>query len=226
MDFKEALKKLEDLGTEQNRKIYRRHGISNEIFGVSYANLGKLAKEVKKDHRLARQLWETENHDARLLATMIAEPKRFSSDEIDEWSESLSNYIETDAFAKTVGQSGFAREKAEEWTDSENEWRASVGWYLIGFLTGDKKLSDDFFESYLRTIETDVHNRQNRVRHAMNSALIAIGLRNEFLQKQALTAAKKIGKVVVDHGETGCQTPDATEYILKMIEYRKKKALK
>lgn len=93
MDFQEALKKLEDLGTEQNRKIYRRHGISNEIFGVSYANLGKLAKEIKKDHRLARRLWETENHDARLLATMIAEPKRFSSDEIDEWSKSSQTML-------------------------------------------------------------------------------------------------------------------------------------
>src|SRR5688500_5086352 len=105
MDIKEALKKLEDFGTEQNRKIYKKHGVSGEMFGVSYGNLGKLAKEIKKDHELAGRLWETGNHDAQILATMIADPKQFSSKEIDDWSRSLSNYVVTEAFAKIVGQS-------------------------------------------------------------------------------------------------------------------------
>lgn len=226
MDIKEVLKKLEDFGTEQNRKTYRRHGVTGEMFGVSYANLGKLAKEIKKDHKLACRLWESGNHDAQILATMIADPKQFSSEEIDHWSKSLSNYVVTDALAKVVGQSEFAREKAEKWTDSENEWHASVGWFLVGSLTNDRNLSDAFFEPYLQTIETDIHNRENRVRYAMNMALIAIGARNEFLQNQALLVANKIGKVEVDHGETGCKTPDATSYILKTTEHRKKKAAK
>jgi 3-methyladenine DNA glycosylase AlkD len=226
MDIKEALKKLEDFGTEQNRKIYKRHGATGEMFGVSYANLGKLAKEIKKDHELARRLWKTGNHDARILATMIADPRQFSSAEIDDWSKNLPNYIISEAFAKVVGQSEFAGEKAEKWADSENEWLASAGWFLVGSLTSDKNLSDAFFEPYLQTIETDIHNRKNRVRYAMNMALIAIGVRNEFLQNQALLVANKIGKVEVDHGETGCKTPDATEYILKTTEHRKKKAAK
>lgn len=226
MDIKEVLKKLEDFGTEQNRKIYRRHGVDCEMFGVSYANLGKLAKEIRKDHELARQLWETGNHDAQVLATMIADPKQFSSKEIDDWSKSLSNYVLTDAFAKAVGQSQFAVEKAEKWADSKNEWLASVGWFLIAYLTNDKNLSDAFFEPYLQAIETGIHSRQNRVRYAMNSALIAIGSRNEFLQSQALRAANKIGKVEVDNGETGCKTPDAASYILKTTEHKKKKAAK
>ena len=226
MKVEDVLKKLEDFGTEQNQKIYRRHGVSGEMFGVSYANLGKIAKEIKKDHELAGRLWETENHDAQILATMVADPKQFSSKEIDDWSKSLSNYVVTDAFAKIVGQSEFAREKAEKWTDSGNEWLASLAWFLIAFLTNDKNLSDAFFEPYLQTIETSIHNRQNRVRYAMNMALIAIGARNEFLQKQALIVANKIGRVEVDHGETGCKTPDAIEYILKTTEHRKKKAAK
>jgi 3-methyladenine DNA glycosylase AlkD len=226
MDLKEALNKLEGFGTGQNRKIYKKHGVSGEMFGVSYANLGKLAKEIKKDHELAGRLWETGNHDARILATMIADPKQFSSDEIDEWSKSLTNYVVTDAFAKVVGQSEFAKEKAEKWTDSEDEWLGSVGWFLVGSLTNDKNLPDAFFEPYLQTIETGIHNRKNRVRYAMNMALIAIGARNEFLQKQALMVANEIGKVEVDHGETGCKTPDATEYILKTTEHRRKKAAK
>ena len=226
MEVEDLLKKLEDFGTEQNRQIYRRHGISGATFGVSYANLGKLAKAIKKDHELAHRLWKSENHDARILATMIADAKQFSSKEIDDWSKSLSNYVVTDAFAKVVGQSEFAREKAEKWADSENEWLASLAWFLIASLTNDKNLSDAFFEPYLQTIETEIHNRQNRVRYAMNMALIAIGARSEFLQNLALPAANKIGKIVVDHGDTGCKTPDATDFILKTTERRKKKAAK
>jgi hypothetical protein len=45
--------------------------------------------------------------------------------------------------------------------------------------------------------------------------LIAIGIRNSALEKKALAAARQIGKVAVDHGETGCKTPDATAYIQK-----------
>jgi hypothetical protein len=52
----------------------------------------------------------------------------------------------------------------------------------------------------------------------MNNALIAIGMRNDALRERALAAARAIGKVVVDHGETGCVTPDAASYIKKAAD--------
>jgi hypothetical protein len=88
--------------------------------------------------------------------------------------------------------------------------------------TGDA-LSDETFEKYLATIESRIHKSKNRQRDAMNSAMIAIGIRNAVLEKKALAAAKRIGKVEVDHGETGCQTPDAVEYIEKVKARRKSK---
>ena len=38
--------------------------------------------------------------------------------------------------------------------------------------------------------------------------------------------AKRIGKIEVDHGETGCQTPDAASYIKKTVAHGKKKKTK
>ena len=226
MDLQEALKKLEDFGTEQNRKTYRRHGVSGEMFGVSYANLGKLAKEIKKDHELARRLWETENHDARVLATMIADAKQISSQEIDDWVKDLKDYALTDALTKLIGRTPFAREKSEKWRDSKKEWLGTTGWSLINSLTGDKTLPDEYFENLLVQIKNEIHSRPNFVRYAMNGAVIGIGLRNENLMKKALDASRRIGEVKVDHGETACKTPDAASYILKTTEYRKKKATK
>jgi len=37
-----------------------------------------------------------------------------------------------------------------------------------------------------------------------------------------LAAAKRIGKVEVDHGETSCKTPDASTYIRKAVARRSK----
>jgi|SRR5829696_7030149 len=58
--------------------------------------------------------------------------------------------------------------------------------------------------------------------YEMNGALIAIGIRNPALEKKAIAAAERIGKVEVDHGETGCKTPDAVPYIRQAVERRKK----
>ena len=60
-------------------------------------------------------------------------------------------------------------------------------------------------------------------RDAMNMAVILIGGRNDVLRKAALAAAKRIGKVEVDHGDTSCKTPDAGPYIEKMWERSAKK---
>ena len=72
----EILAELESLGSEQARKTYRRHGVGENQFGVSYSALGKLKKRIKTDHELALKLWESGNHDARILATMIADPQQ------------------------------------------------------------------------------------------------------------------------------------------------------
>jgi hypothetical protein len=64
-------------------------------------------------------------------------------------------------------------------------------------------------------IEREIHSQPNWVRYSMNSALIAIGLRDATLEARALEAAAHIGKVEVDHGDTCCKTPDATAYIHK-----------
>ena len=73
MTTDQALAALRKAGTAQNVKVYGRHGVKGDAFGVSYAELGRLHKTIGTDHGLARALWATGNHDARVLATMIAD---------------------------------------------------------------------------------------------------------------------------------------------------------
>lgn len=75
--------------------------------------------------------------------------------------------------------------------------------------------SDADAERVLTTIEKEIHLSSNWARYAMNNALISIGVFKPALRKKAIAAARRIGKVLVDHGDTNCKTPDAIPYIGK-----------
>ena len=49
MNYTETMAELKKTGTAQNIKIYKRHGAVGNMFGVSFANLGKLKKKIKVD---------------------------------------------------------------------------------------------------------------------------------------------------------------------------------
>jgi 3-methyladenine DNA glycosylase AlkD len=220
MKLQEILQTLDAAGTAQNRKVYTNHGVITNQYGVSFAALGALQKKIKVDHSLAQQLWETGNQDARLLATMIADPKKLDRPTIQEWSGDLQNYILTDAFGKLLFKTGQARVWLECWLEDEDEWRRRTAWNLLGQMAmKDKMLEDDFFAPYLEKVASSIHSQKNRVREAMNNALIAIGIRNPVLEMQAMAVAAQVGVVQVDHGDTGCKTPDAASYIHKTIAH-------
>ncbi len=225
MSYRTIMAGLRTMGTEQNRQVYARHGVGKKMYGVGYAHLGKLKKQIGTDHALAEQLWASGNHDARVLATMVADPEQLTSGTLDAWSNALDNYVLADAFGDLVARTPFAFKKFEKWSRSRSEFVGQVGWRLMCYLAGhDDGLANVFFVEQLKTIEKELTSRPNRVRHSMNGALISIGARNATLRKRATAAAKRIGKVEVDHGETGCKTPAAIPYIDKMWARREAKS--
>ena len=227
MTAHDILTELEAHGSAQTRKIYKRHGVGDDQYGVSYANLKALKKQIKTDHEAAKQLWAGGNHDARILAAMIADPKKADDSLLDAWAADLNNYVLTDAFTAFVGKTAFVRQKMEAWNGSDNEWKGQAAWQLLARLAmKEDSTPDAFFEPYLAIITQDIHIRKNRVRYSMNSALIAIGARSDALEEKAVAVAEQIGTVDVDHGETGCKTPDAASYIRKTRARQRAKASK
>jgi 3-methyladenine DNA glycosylase AlkD len=226
MTLQETMKTLESLGAAQNRKVYARHGAGPNMFGVSFASLYKLQKKIRTDHDLACRLWATGNYDARALAILIADPARMSEKDLDAWVADARQYTLVDILVRHLAsKTPHVRKKMEAWTRSDDEYVGQAGWDLLGGMAMNAEgLPDSYFERYLKIIEKNIHKAKNRTRHAMNGALIAIGLRNPKLEKFALAAAGRIGKVEVDHGETNCKTLDAAAYIKKTGEYRKRKA--
>jgi 3-methyladenine DNA glycosylase AlkD len=206
----DLLLELEVIGTEKNRKIYRRHGVCGYQFGVSFANLKNIARRVGLCNTLAEMLWCSSVYDARMLATMVADAQTIREELLDRWSEDLDNSFITDAFSGLVARTRFARRKADVWSTSTDEWVGAAGWNLVADLARhNHQLDNDYFIEKLERIASEINERLNCTRYSMNNALIAIGRRNSALQEKALVVADRIGKVGVDHGEMAGKTPDA-----------------
>ena len=105
------------------------------------------------------------------------------------------------------------------WVVSGSEYVASSGWATyagIATVTPDENLDLAEIEGLLDRIVNHIHTAPNRVRHAMNSFVIAVGSYVRPLTQKAKTAAGKIGEVTVDKGDTACKEPLAEAYIEKM----------
>ncbi|MEE8134684.1 MAG: DNA alkylation repair protein, partial [Gemmatimonadales bacterium] len=219
----EAIRELKAMGTAQTRKVYAQHGVSGDVYGVSYANLGNLKKKIKQDHQLAEQLWATGNHDARVLATMIADPQQMNAKTLDTWVRDVEHHGMAAAFSGVARRARGAKARTKKWIAARDEWKCTTGWDMLAGLAETDVFTDDELAGYVEVIERGIHDAKNRVKYSMNNAVIAIGLRPK-LRKNVIAAAKRIGKVEVDHGKTGCKTPDAASYIAKTVEHRRKKS--
>jgi 3-methyladenine DNA glycosylase AlkD len=220
------LSRLEALGTEQTRKTLRRHEAQEPMFGVRYADLYKLEKEIKRAfkktpeqaHTLALQLWDSGNHDARILATLIADSSRIDEATIDRWmKEAKACHFLVDAVAGVVEKSPYVAGRRDTWRQADDEWLGRAGWRLVAQAAMNAATPDSYLADRLTEIEAGIHQAPNRKRETMNSALIAIGIRSDEWADKATAAAERIGKVHVDHGDTSCKTPDAAPYIRKTM---------
>jgi 3-methyladenine DNA glycosylase AlkD len=224
MTLDDCLAALRRAGTAQNRKIYARHGAQEPMFGVSYAEMGRLKKVIRVDDELAAGLWDTGNHDACILATMIADPAAATVQRLNAWAASSSSTVVADAVSGYVAQTRHAAGRVKPWTNSSREAVAVAGWMTLARLAIAPTEEDDCaFIPYLDRIVAKIHDSPNRVRESMNRTLIAIGCRNESLKSRALKAAAAVGHVEVDHGETSCETPDAAAYIEKTWAHKRPK---
>lgn len=217
MTLQEAMADLKKNGNEQCRKTWARHGVPPPVLGVRYADLYKLQKRIGRDTGLARALWITGNHDARILATLVVEPRDLARDELDSWIAVAEYRLLNDAVARVAAQSDHAVKAADAWRRDANEWISAAGWTSVGALAASDKVADDWLAARFDEIRRGIHAAPNYTRHCMYMALIAAGGSRPTLTDRAIALARSIGKVEVDHGDTACKTPDAEPYIRKMV---------
>ena len=216
----QVMEQLKRKGSEKTRTTYARHGIAIPMFGVSVADLKTIAKKIKGNQRLAVGLFETGNYDAMYLAGMVADGSQMSKKELEQWvkaveCETLSAY--TVPWVAT--ESPYARDLATRWIKSKNASIAVSGWSTYAGIvatTVDEELDLDEIKGLLDRVVNEIDEAPNKVRYMMNAFVIAIGAHVKPLLQHAKQAAKAIGTVSVDMGDTACKVPLASAYIEKI----------
>ena len=213
---------LKKKGKESTRKIYARHGMVTEnMYGVSVADLKVIAKTIKGKQALACDLYATGNMDAMYLAGMVADGAKMSVKELNAWAEGAANLqmIAEYTVPWVTVENAQGRELALEWTKSKKEHVSSSGWCTLSGLVAtkpDSALNLVEIEGLLGRVVKEIKGAQNRVRYTMNGFVIAVGIYVKPLSKQAKAAARQIGVVSVDVGDTACDVPVATDRIEKI----------
>jgi 3-methyladenine DNA glycosylase AlkD len=217
-----VVKELRAKGKEKTRATYARHGMAAErTLGVSVADMKVIAKKLRGEQALAMELYGTGIMEAQYLAGMVADGKKMTRKQLDAWAEGAAGMqmIAEYTVPWVTVENAEARACALKWIESKKEHVASAGWSTWSGLVATKQDAElDLAElkNLLGRVVQSIHRAKNRERYTMNVFVISVGGYVKALLGEAKAAAKKIGNVSVDVGETACQVPVATAYIGKM----------
>ncbi len=216
----EVLAELADLADPKIRVVNEKHGDDHD---VNLTRLRAVAKRLKTQQDLARELWESGDTSARLLALLICRPKAFARDELDamlrdartpkvhDW---LVNYV--------VKKNPHAEELRVTWFDDPDPEVAGAGWELTADRVVKKPAGLDL-PGLLDIIEARMKDAPEPLQWAMNTCLARIGIEHPEYRARAIEIGERL-KVLEDYPTApGCTSPFAPVWITEMVRRRGEK---
>ncbi|POH58598.1 DNA alkylation repair protein [Arthrobacter glacialis] len=215
-----VLAELAALEDPKARAVNEKHG---DDHGVNLGKLRAMAKRLKTQHELARELWATGDTPARLVALLICRPKDFGRDELDAMmrearipkvNEWLVNYV--------VKKSPHAQELRVAWFTDPDASVASAGWALTSERVVKKPQGLDLAE-LLDIIEAQMKEAPDRLQWAMNFCLAQIGIEHAEHRARALDIGERL-EVLKDYPTPpNCTSPFAPSWINEMVRRNNEK---
>jgi 3-methyladenine DNA glycosylase AlkD len=198
MRYDDVIRKLQKLANPAAVAGMAKYGIKpGKAYGVSIPNLRAMAKEIGTDHDLALELWDSGIHEARILASMIADPDTTTERLADAWVKDFDSWDVCDQCCMNLFENTkFAYAKALEWSASDKEYVKRAGFVMMARVAvSDKRAKDEKFLEFLGIIKKEACDSRNYVQKAVNWALRQIGKRNANLNRLALETADEIHKM-------------------------------
>jgi 3-methyladenine DNA glycosylase AlkD len=180
--------------TDDILKRLRAAGSEANTAGVATHVIRAFAQELGADTELASALWSTKVLEARILATMIADPLRITDEEVERWVREFDGWSVCDSacivlFSKTP----FAWRKVREWSYRKPEFERRAAFVLlVALAVHDKEATDGQFRSALLLIWRAAGDKRYFVKKAVNWALHQIGKRNDALREAAIAVAQSL----------------------------------
>jgi 3-methyladenine DNA glycosylase AlkD len=172
-----------------------RFGINpQKTLGVSMPLIRAMARTAGKDHPLALALWRSRIHEARILATMLADPLQMRRSDLERWVREFDSWDVCDqCCANLIEDMPSAYGLAVTWSRRRDEFVRRAGYVLMARLAvSDKRARDTQFTTFLRVIAGAANDERTYVKKAVNWALRQIGKRNLRLHAQAIRVARDL----------------------------------
>ena len=195
MTSDQIIANLKQLANAQAIEGMARFGIRPaQALGISMPTLRKMAKEIRRNQALALALWDSGIHEARILASMIAEPQLVSAELMEKWANDFDSWDVCDQVCGNLfDKTPYAYQKATQWCQQEREFVRRAGFVMMAELAvHDKKAQDEAFMQFFPLIKQHASDERNFVKKAVNWALRQIGKRNSHLRTLALECAPEI----------------------------------
>jgi 3-methyladenine DNA glycosylase AlkD len=192
----EMIAQIKALASPENLAGQQRFAIvGGTQFGVSMPQLRTLAKGIRS-HELAAQLWETNIHEARILAALMDEPKKVTIEQMNTWTEKFESWDVCDqATDELFIHTPFIQELIPQWAAREEEFVRRAAFASIAALSIHRKdIPDEEVASYFALIEAASDDARNFVWKAVNWALRNIGKFRPGLRAESVACAKRILK--------------------------------
>jgi len=209
----EVLDELAALDSPKVRAVNERHG---DDHGVNLSELRALAKRLRPEPALTRELWATGDTAARLVAILICVPTSFDVDELDamlrqarvpkvhDW---LVNYV--------IKKNPHAEELRLRWFSDPDPVVASAGWALTTERVAKKPDGLDLAK-LLDIIDAEMRDAPDRLQWAMNTCLGTIGIRHRNYRARAIEIGERL-EVLKDYPTPpNCTSPYVPLWIAEM----------
>jgi len=194
MQIDEVVAELRALADPRYHDGMAHFGIATgRTLGVSIPKLRALAKRTGRDHALAQQLWDTQIHEARILAGMVDDPARVTKRQMDRWAADFDSWDVVDGLCGLFEQTPHAYDKALAWSSDRREYVKRAAFTLIAyFAVHDKAAPDVKILAFLPVIRREAGDERNFVKKAVNWALRNIGKRNRRCHAAAIKTAEQV----------------------------------
>src|SRR5688500_7733992 len=189
-------------------------------------DLRKIAKDIKKDHELAMELWSTGKFLPRQLAILILDNKLLSQDLINKLDKDMQSHSLNERnqlidwlMANQLSKDKKAITLMESWEHSTSPLQRRIFWYYQARLRWFGQTPPPNTEELLSAIEKQIENEKPEVQWAMNFTAGWIGVFDKKYRTRCIEVGKKTGLYKGEMVSKGC-TPD---YLPEFIAIESKK---
>jgi 3-methyladenine DNA glycosylase AlkD len=194
MEPQAAIAELRERADPSRKLGMARVGIDvSRALGVSVPDIRAVGRRCGTDQTLAAQLWRTGIHEARILATLVADPGALTVEEIDAWVVDISSWDVCDFAADVFSRSLGSPRTIRAWARRPEGFVKRCAFSMIARrAVWAKDAPDREFLGYLPLIRRGATDERNEVKKGVSWALRQIGKRNRALHAAAMGEAEAL----------------------------------